>query len=444
MRKSTVQNETGKLLPNSKNFKLLCSYLPHMDISSSIDFLIQDEKLFVLSASHDSNVNIFDVDNNKTVFQYSGHSGAVNCVKCSGEENLIVSASGDGACHIWQFAELTFFDQNSLNEQSENQGNRNRIKGNDDDDDDDNDDDDAAANKNSSSENHHKSKTAEEVLLKKNHKSSNNDAIADGEIKSLRTPLWSTQSLQMTPIITCEFLGKPCPTNTHSSSSNATNSRYNSHSEPHNVITGDICGNIRVYDFYESKGGNNPTPVWKVKWNRSPAPVLKIFTCPLSSTNKCNMNDFFALYRSKIFGWDRRQKLLTFELPQLAHKGILDAEFRSEYEIAVCHGDKSLRIHDTRNLPHCVTVKKFDKVPRKLKYIESDKSSNPLDYLNNSISVLHVDKVLILDSKYKRRAQFDNNEKFITDMNTICHRKKNILAIASINHSIKIYEIPRL
>ncbi|ETO03140.1 peptidase C14, caspase catalytic subunit p20, partial [Reticulomyxa filosa] len=66
-----------------RSFKLLHTFTGHTDCVWSIDYSTFDDCQFICSGSNDKTVRVWDVDNDKQVQSFNGHSNQVCCVKFS-------------------------------------------------------------------------------------------------------------------------------------------------------------------------------------------------------------------------------------------------------------------------------------------------------------------------------------------------------------------------
>ncbi|ETO22166.1 hypothetical protein RFI_15034, partial [Reticulomyxa filosa] len=64
-------------------FKLIKTFTGHTNWVWSIDCSTSDDKQFICSGSDDNTVRVWDVDNNKQIQSFNGHSSPVYCVKFS-------------------------------------------------------------------------------------------------------------------------------------------------------------------------------------------------------------------------------------------------------------------------------------------------------------------------------------------------------------------------
>jgi WD40 repeat protein len=56
---------------------------------------------FVVSASRDHKVRIWDPEGGDLLATLSGHTGPVNCVDVAGDNHLIASGADDGLAILW-------------------------------------------------------------------------------------------------------------------------------------------------------------------------------------------------------------------------------------------------------------------------------------------------------------------------------------------------------
>ena len=48
--------------------------------------------------------SIWSIDSGKCLLQYQGHKGSVNSLRFHPTKDLVLTASGDQTCHLWQAA----------------------------------------------------------------------------------------------------------------------------------------------------------------------------------------------------------------------------------------------------------------------------------------------------------------------------------------------------
>ncbi|ETO33088.1 WD-40 repeat protein [Reticulomyxa filosa] len=89
--------------------QLINTFTGHTGIVWSIDYSIFDDNQFICSGSSDKTVRVFDVQNNKQVQSFNGHTDSVNSVKFSPyhyhnyRQNVICSSSSDNTIRFWDF-----------------------------------------------------------------------------------------------------------------------------------------------------------------------------------------------------------------------------------------------------------------------------------------------------------------------------------------------------
>ncbi|ETO11078.1 hypothetical protein RFI_26298, partial [Reticulomyxa filosa] len=103
--------------------KLINTFNGHTSDVCSIDYSIFDNCQFICSGSHDNTVRVWDIDNNKQIQSFNGHSNHVNCVKFSPyhyhnhHQHVICSSSSDNTIRFWDFEynqQLQMFDEHKL------------------------------------------------------------------------------------------------------------------------------------------------------------------------------------------------------------------------------------------------------------------------------------------------------------------------------------------
>ncbi|ETO05354.1 hypothetical protein RFI_32041 [Reticulomyxa filosa] len=88
--------------------KLINTFTGHTDNVCSIDYSTFDDCQLICSGSDDKTVRVWDVDNNKQIQSFYGHSD-VYCVKFSSyhyhnnHQNVICSSSYDETIRFWDF-----------------------------------------------------------------------------------------------------------------------------------------------------------------------------------------------------------------------------------------------------------------------------------------------------------------------------------------------------
>ncbi|ETO13037.1 G-protein beta WD-40 repeats containing protein, partial [Reticulomyxa filosa] len=89
--------------------KLVNTFTGHTNWVRSIDYSTFGGCQFICSGSDDETVRVWDVDNNKQIQSFNGHSSIVYCVKFSpyhyhnNRQNVICSSSDDKTVHFWDF-----------------------------------------------------------------------------------------------------------------------------------------------------------------------------------------------------------------------------------------------------------------------------------------------------------------------------------------------------
>ncbi|ETO11862.1 G-protein beta WD-40 repeats containing protein, partial [Reticulomyxa filosa] len=94
----------------------------HTKIVWSIDYLAFEGGQFICSGSNDNTVRVWDIDNNKQIQSFNGHSGAVYSVRFSPHhyynhcQNIICSSSSDRTIRFWDIKhnrQLQIFDEHT-------------------------------------------------------------------------------------------------------------------------------------------------------------------------------------------------------------------------------------------------------------------------------------------------------------------------------------------
>ncbi|ETO35436.1 WD-40 repeat protein, partial [Reticulomyxa filosa] len=89
--------------------KLTNTFTGHTNWVRSIDYSTFDDCQFICSGSDDNTVRVWDIDKNKQIQSFNGHSSAVHCVKFSSyhyhyhRQNVICSSSFDKTIRLWDF-----------------------------------------------------------------------------------------------------------------------------------------------------------------------------------------------------------------------------------------------------------------------------------------------------------------------------------------------------
>ncbi|ETO31607.1 hypothetical protein RFI_05511 [Reticulomyxa filosa] len=89
--------------------KLINTFTGHTNVVYSIDYSTFDDRQFICSGSYDNTVRVWDVDNNKQIQLFNGHSFEVYCVKFSSyhyhnnSQHVICSSSFDKTIRFWDF-----------------------------------------------------------------------------------------------------------------------------------------------------------------------------------------------------------------------------------------------------------------------------------------------------------------------------------------------------
>ncbi|ETO09118.1 hypothetical protein RFI_28267, partial [Reticulomyxa filosa] len=114
-------HEFDKLVVNYVNFpvfmfdtsrsssKLINTFTGHTSAVWTIDYSTLDDCQFICSGSGDNTVRVWDVDNNKQIKSFNGHSSHVYCAKFSPchyhnhHQYVICSSSIDSTIRFWDF-----------------------------------------------------------------------------------------------------------------------------------------------------------------------------------------------------------------------------------------------------------------------------------------------------------------------------------------------------
>jgi WD40 repeat protein len=72
------------------------------------DLCITKDDRYVISASFDKTIRIYDLETQSQVCVLEGHTGEVNCVNLTHDDKYIISSSNDGSTLIWNFESKTF------------------------------------------------------------------------------------------------------------------------------------------------------------------------------------------------------------------------------------------------------------------------------------------------------------------------------------------------
>ncbi|ETO16740.1 WD-40 repeat protein [Reticulomyxa filosa] len=89
--------------------KLLNTFTGHTNYVWGIDYSTFDDCQLICSGSGDKTVRVWDVDNNKQIQSFNGHSSEVCCVRFSSyyyhnhRQNVICSSSNDKTIRFWDF-----------------------------------------------------------------------------------------------------------------------------------------------------------------------------------------------------------------------------------------------------------------------------------------------------------------------------------------------------
>ncbi|ETO15431.1 WD-40 repeat protein, partial [Reticulomyxa filosa] len=92
-----------------RSLKLIKTFTGHTNWVRSIDYSTLDNNQIICSGSGDNTVRVWDIDNNKQIQSFDGHSSYVNCVKFSSyhyqnySQNVICSSSNDNTIRFWDF-----------------------------------------------------------------------------------------------------------------------------------------------------------------------------------------------------------------------------------------------------------------------------------------------------------------------------------------------------
>ncbi|ETO33725.1 WD-40 repeat protein [Reticulomyxa filosa] len=104
--------------------KLITKFTEHTSAVYSIDYSTFDDCQFICSGSHDNIVRVCDINKNKQIQSFNGHSDFVYCVKFSSyhyrnhHQNVICSSSRDKTIRFWDFKhnrQLQVFDEHTEN-----------------------------------------------------------------------------------------------------------------------------------------------------------------------------------------------------------------------------------------------------------------------------------------------------------------------------------------
>ncbi|ETO11649.1 G-protein beta WD-40 repeats containing protein, partial [Reticulomyxa filosa] len=95
--------------------KLLNTFTGHTGRVYSIDYATFDGCQFICSGSEDKTIRLWDIDNNKHIQSFNGHSSYVYCVKFShyhyhdNHRSVICSSSHDKTIRFWDIKENILF-----------------------------------------------------------------------------------------------------------------------------------------------------------------------------------------------------------------------------------------------------------------------------------------------------------------------------------------------
>ncbi|ETO15052.1 WD-repeat protein, partial [Reticulomyxa filosa] len=104
------------------SFKLINTFTGHTNWTRSIDYSTFGDCQFICSGSYDKTVRVWDVDKNKQIQSFNGHSYSVCCVKFSlyhyhnYRQHVICSSSLDKTIRFWNFKhnqQLKIFDRHT-------------------------------------------------------------------------------------------------------------------------------------------------------------------------------------------------------------------------------------------------------------------------------------------------------------------------------------------
>lgn len=83
----------------SHDYKILCDLSEHTANITNVSF--SSDGKYLLSASDDQSIRVWDLNNMKCINVLKGHNDGVDIVKYGYKDNFIVSVTDRGECKIW-------------------------------------------------------------------------------------------------------------------------------------------------------------------------------------------------------------------------------------------------------------------------------------------------------------------------------------------------------